>query len=171
MFPILTPIAIDPGHPFPHLRNKSLNLGVMFMREGQLEAGFGVVQVPMMLPRLLEVTGLKSADGSVARHAFVLLEDLIARHVETIFPGVRQKGVYTFRVTRNFDLEIDEEEGRGPPPDDPAGAAAARARERGAARSDRRAHAGVAGQAREGAEARLRTATCTARPACSTCPT
>jgi polyphosphate kinase len=112
VFPILTPIAIDPGHPFPHLRNKSLNLGVMFMREGQLEAGFGVVQVPMMLPRLLEVTGLKSADGSVARHAYVLLEDLIARHVETIFPGVRQKGVYTFRVTRNFDLEIDEEEGQ-----------------------------------------------------------
>ena len=87
VFPILTPIAIDPGHPFPHLRNKSLNLGVMFMREGQLEAGFGVVQVPMMLPRLLEVTGMKSADGSVARHAYVLLEDLIARHVETIFPA------------------------------------------------------------------------------------
>jgi polyphosphate kinase len=84
VFPILTPIAIDPGHPFPHLRNKSLNLGVMFMREGQLEAGFGVVQVPMMLPRLLEVNGLKSADGTPSKHAYVLLEDLIARHVETI---------------------------------------------------------------------------------------
>ena len=63
VFPILTPIAIDPGHPFPHLRNKSLNLGVMFMREGELEAGFGVVQVPMMLPRLLEVTGVKTPTG------------------------------------------------------------------------------------------------------------
>ncbi|WP_146648423.1 polyphosphate kinase 1 [Labilithrix luteola] len=110
VFPILTPIAIDPGHPFPHVRNKSLNLGVMFSREGENEPGFGVVQVPMMLPRLLEVSGYKTDSGMPAKHAFVLLEDLIARHVGTIFPGVRHKGVYTFRVTRNFDLEIDEEE-------------------------------------------------------------
>jgi len=110
VFPILTPIAIDPGHPFPHVRNKSLNLGVMFTREGEHEAGFGVVQVPMMLPRLLDVPGVKLGDGTLARHAFVLLEDLVARHVGIIFPGVRLKGVYIFRVTRNFDLEIDEEE-------------------------------------------------------------
>ena len=111
IFPILTPIAIDPGHPFPHLRNTSLNLGVMFQREGAIEAGFGVVQVPMMLPRLFEVLGVKVADGAPARHTFVLLEDLIARNVTTIFPAVRLRGVYVFRVTRNFDLEIDEEEG------------------------------------------------------------
>ena len=110
VFPILTPIAIDPGHPFPHLRNRSLNLGVMFMREGELEAGFGVVQVPMMIPRLMEVHGVKTPSGQPAKHAFVLLENLIARHVGAIFPGVRLKGVYSFRVTRNFDLEIDEEE-------------------------------------------------------------
>jgi polyphosphate kinase len=109
VFPILTPIAIDPGHPFPHVRNKSLNLGVMFSREGEGEPGFGVVQVPMMLPRLLEVSSAKPEVGP-AKHSFVLLEDLIARHVGTIFPGVRLKGVYVFRVTRNFDLEIDEEE-------------------------------------------------------------
>jgi len=109
VFPILTPIAIDPGHPFPHVRNKSLNLGVMFLREGEAEPGFGVVQVPMMLPRLLDVSGVR-VDGQRARHAYVLLEDLIARHVGAIFPGVRLKGVYSFRVTRNFDLEIDEEE-------------------------------------------------------------
>src|SRR5262249_9451403 len=76
IFPILTPIAIDPGHPFPHVRNKSLNLGVMFMGDGALDAGFGVVQVPMMLPRLMEVPGVKMPDGTPARHAFVLLEDL-----------------------------------------------------------------------------------------------
>jgi polyphosphate kinase len=110
VFPILTPIAIDPGHPFPHLRNRSLNLGVMFMREGEVEAGFGVVQVPMMLPRLMEVSGVKTPGGQPAKHAFVLLEQCIARHVGAIFPGVRLKGVYSFRVTRNFDLEIDEEE-------------------------------------------------------------
>jgi polyphosphate kinase len=109
IFPILTPIAIDPGHPFPHVRNKSLNLGVMFTREGQNEPGFGVVQVPMVLPRLMDVSSARSP-GVPARHAFVLLEDLIARHVGMIFPGVGLKGVYVFRVTRNFDLEIDEEE-------------------------------------------------------------
>jgi polyphosphate kinase len=109
VFPIMTPIAIDPGHPFPQVRNKSLNLAVMFTREGTLEAGFGVVQVPSVLARLLPVTGIKTANGHVAR-AFVLLEDLVARHASTIFPGVRIKGLYIFRVTRNFDMEIDEEE-------------------------------------------------------------
>ena len=110
VFPILTPIAIDQGHPFPHVRNKSLNLGVMFTRQGAHEAGFGVVQVPMMLPRLLEVPGVQRPDGSPAKLAFVLLEDLIARHVSAIFPGAHLEGVYTFRVTRNFDITIDEEE-------------------------------------------------------------
>src|ERR1019366_2841952 len=60
VFPILTPIAIDPGHPFPQVKNKSLNLGVMFTREGTLEHGFGVVQVPSVLPRLLTVAGIKT---------------------------------------------------------------------------------------------------------------
>ncbi len=110
VFPVLTPIAIDPGHPFPHVRNKSLNIGVMLSREGASEAGFGVVQVPTMLPRLLAVQGVLTPSGGQAKHAFVLLEDLIARHVGAIFPGVGIKGVYVFRVTRNFDLEIDEEE-------------------------------------------------------------
>jgi polyphosphate kinase len=110
VFPILTPIAIDPGHPFPQVRNKSLNLAVMFTREGTLEQGFGVVQVPSVLPRVLAVSGVRTPSGAPAVRAYVLLEDLVARHVSTIFPGVRIKGVYTFRVTRNFDIEVDEEE-------------------------------------------------------------
>ncbi|MDP9151597.1 MAG: polyphosphate kinase 1 [Myxococcota bacterium] len=110
VFPILTPIAIDPGHPFPQVRNRSLNLGVMFTREGTLEHGFGVVQVPSMLPRLLAVSGAKTPSGQPAARAYVLLEDLVARHVSTIFPGVRVDGLYVFRVTRNFDIEVDEEE-------------------------------------------------------------
>jgi polyphosphate kinase len=110
VFPILTPIAIDPGHPFPQVRNKSLNLAVMFTRDGTLEHGFGVVQVPSMLPRLLPVTGAKTPSGQPAVRAYVLLEDLVARHVSTIFPGVRVDGLYVFRVTRNFDIEVDEEE-------------------------------------------------------------
>jgi len=110
VFPILTPIAIDPGHPFPQVRNKSLNLGVMFTREGTSEQGFGVVQVPSMLPRLLAVGGVHTRGQTPATRAFVLLEDLVARHVSTIFPDARIKGLYVFRVTRNFDIEVDEEE-------------------------------------------------------------
>ena len=110
VFPILTPIAIDPGHPFPQVRNKSLNLGVMFKREGSNEHGFGVVQVPQMLPRLFPVTGVARPDGQPATRAFVLLEDLLARHVGTIFPGAHIDGLYVFRATRNFDIEVDEEE-------------------------------------------------------------
>jgi polyphosphate kinase len=109
VFPILTPIAIDPGHPFPQVRNRSLNLGVMFARVGSTEQAFGVVQVPSMLPRLFPVSGVKTAAGQPAR-AFVLLEDLLARHVGTVFPGARIQGLYVFRVTRNFDIEVDEEE-------------------------------------------------------------
>jgi polyphosphate kinase len=106
IFPVLTPLAIDPGHPFPHLRNKSINLGIMFSRdhEGQ-EPGFGVIQVPSMLSRLLRVR----VEGAV--RAFVLIEDVIARHVKEFFPAARLRGTYVFRVTRNWDLEIDEEEG------------------------------------------------------------
>ncbi len=110
VFPILTPIAIDPGHPFPQDRHQSQNIGVMFTRERPLEQAIGVVHVPSVLPRLLPVLGVKTPGGAPAR-AFVMLEDLVARHASTIFPSVRIKGVYTFRVTRNFDIEIDEEEG------------------------------------------------------------
>jgi polyphosphate kinase len=106
IFPVLTPLAIDPGHPFPHLRNKTINLGIMFAREheGQ-EPGFGVIQVPSMLSRLIRVR----MEGAV--RAFVLLEDVIARQVKEFFPSARLRGTYPFRVTRNWDLEIDEEEG------------------------------------------------------------
>ncbi len=157
VFPILTPIAIDPGHPFPHVRNKSLNLGVMLSREGETEPGFGVVQVPMMLPRLIEVQGNLKTDGGVpTKHAFVLLEDLIARHVGTIFPGVKLKGVYAFRVTRNFDLEIDEEEAQDLLQTIQQELRRRGARRRRASRGDRRALHRFAHQARSRAEARSR---------------
>jgi polyphosphate kinase len=105
IFPVLTPLAIDPGHPFPHLRNKNINLGIMLTRETENEAGFGVIQVPAMLNRLIPVR----VEG--AERAFVLLEDVIARHVGEFFQASRIRGTYPFRVMRNFDLEIDEEEG------------------------------------------------------------
>ena len=106
VFPVLTPLAVDPGHPFPHLRNKTINLGIMFARDYERQdPGFGVIQVPAMLPRLMRV----KVEGK--ERAFVLLEDVVARHVKDFFPSARLRGTYPFRVTRNWDLEIDEEEG------------------------------------------------------------
>jgi polyphosphate kinase len=105
IFPVLTPIAIDPVHPFPHVRNKSINVGVIFEKRAHTtEPAFGLVQVPTMLPRMIRV----NVEGT--RRAFVALEDLIFRHTRMIFPQMRITGAYAFRVTRNFDLEIDDED-------------------------------------------------------------
>ena len=105
IFPVLTPIAIDPVHPFPHVRNKSINVGVIFEKRAHTtEPAFGLVQLPTMLPRMIRVP----VEGT--RRAFVALEDLILRHTRMIFPQMRITGTYAFRVTRNFDIEIDDEE-------------------------------------------------------------
>ena len=95
----------------------------------------------MMLPRLFEVLGVKGADGALARHTFVLLEDLIASNVATIFPAVRLEG--RLRLPRHAELRPRDRRGggRGPPADDPAGAPAPGARQRRAARGRRRADA------------------------------
>jgi polyphosphate kinase len=104
VFPVLTPIALDPGHPFPHLRNKSLNLAVRFAPNAPgARLRYGVVPVPSVLPRLVEVP-------DSGRRTYVLLEDLIARYVAQLFPGMPIEGCWAFRVTRNWDLTIDEEE-------------------------------------------------------------
>ncbi|MEB2310222.1 MAG: polyphosphate kinase 1 [Sorangiineae bacterium] len=105
IFPVLTPIAIDPVHPFPHVRNRGINVGVIFAKHAHTnEPSFGVVQVPTSLPRIIRVplAGM--------RRAYVRLEDLILRNEELIFPQVTILGQYAFRVTRNFDIEIDEDE-------------------------------------------------------------
>src|SRR5450432_2558628 len=98
--PVLTPLALDPGHPFPHLRNKSLNLAVRFAGAAGARLRWGVVPVPEILPRLV-----------AAGEGAVLLEDAIASNVGLLFPGQPVDGCWAFRVTRNWDLSIDEEEG------------------------------------------------------------
>ncbi|MBX7113961.1 MAG: polyphosphate kinase 1 [Myxococcaceae bacterium] len=109
VFPALTPLAIDPGHPFPHLRNKSLNLAVVLRREGRRrkkevsETSLAVVQVPSVLSRLVPVP---VGNG----HAFLLLEELIALNVGELFPGFTVQQTAAFRLTRNWDLNVDEEE-------------------------------------------------------------
>ena len=104
IFPVLTPIAIDPVHPFPHVRNKSINVGFLFENAVGTEPSFGVVQVPQTLPRLI----LVPLEGT--RRAFISLENLIQRNRALIFPQMKISGSYAFRVTRNFDIEIDEDE-------------------------------------------------------------
>jgi polyphosphate kinase len=105
IFPVLTPIAIDPAHPFPHVRNKGINVGIIFEKRPQSgEPSFGLVQVPPSLPRLVRVP----VEGT--RRAFVQLEDLIVRNRQKVFPQLRMSGSYVFRVTRNFDIEVDDEE-------------------------------------------------------------
>jgi polyphosphate kinase len=109
VFPALTPLAVDPGHPFPHLRNKSLNVAVVVRRGGQRrrkelgESSLAVVQVPSVLPRLVP---MPSSTGV----AFLLLEELILLHAGDLFPGFAVDQACAFRLTRNWDLDIDEEE-------------------------------------------------------------
>jgi len=108
IYPVLTPLVIDPGHPFPHLKNKSLNLGVVFASDrDEAGIGFAVVQVPAILPRLVEAG---RGDAKSPGRVWVFLEDVIARHVGMLFPGLDILSVSPFRLTRNWDMEIDEEE-------------------------------------------------------------
>jgi polyphosphate kinase len=103
IFPVLTPLAYDPGHPFPRLLNKSLNLAVTLQRPGQIEKLFAVVQVPAVLPRLVQLPAEKG-------HAFTPLETVIRMHLPDLFPGMQLDNTTVFRVTRNSDFEIDDDE-------------------------------------------------------------
>jgi polyphosphate kinase len=111
VFPALTPLAVDPGHPFPHLRNRSLNLAVILAKsQGRRRARMpkeqllAVVQVPMVLGRIVR---LPSEPG---KSAYTLLGELIAAHAGDLFPGYDVKQTAMFRVTRNSDLLVDDEE-------------------------------------------------------------
>src|SRR5882672_1463891 len=114
VWPVLTPLAVDPGHPFPMLGNRSLNLAILLHREKERvtrrQTVLAVVQVPSVLKRINEVASAPGGDGPQARFSFMLLEDLIAMHAGDLFPGFRVVGCSAFRVTRNSDLSIDEDE-------------------------------------------------------------
>jgi polyphosphate kinase len=104
IFPVLTPLAIDPGHPFPHLLNRSLNLLVTVMDDETNEERTAVVQVPPVLSRLVQIPTYKKG------HHFALLGEVIAAHAGSLFPGLLVKEWFPFRVTRNADLEIADDE-------------------------------------------------------------
>lgn len=114
VFPVLTPLAFDPGHPFPHISNLSLNLAVV-IRDDKGQERFARVKVPTSLPRLVPIkrsSGGVRKDGTVPHnHYFVWLEQLIAHHLDSLFPGMTIKEYHPFRVTRHVDASIDEFEG------------------------------------------------------------
>ncbi len=96
IFPVLTPLAVDPGHPFPYISNKSLNLAIV-IREGATTR-FARVKVPPLLPRFIPI----------GQHQLLPLEDLVAAHVEHLFPSLHIESTHTFRVTRNADLSVSD---------------------------------------------------------------
>jgi polyphosphate kinase len=114
VFPVLTPLAVDPGHPFPFLSNLSISLAVEARDPATAERKFARVKVPEILPRFIPLATLHpEPDGAGALeqvHQFLPLEQLIAANLQDLFPGLEILGCYPFRVTRDMDLSILDEE-------------------------------------------------------------
>src|SRR3989442_1838700 len=106
IYPVLTPLAVDPGHPFPHISNRSLNLAVVITDTTYGER-FARVKVPPALPRLVSVPLTENTRGAVA---FVWIEQVIAAHLNMLFPGFDVWESYPFRVLRDADIELQEDE-------------------------------------------------------------
>jgi polyphosphate kinase len=111
VFPVLTPLAFDPGHPFPHISNLSLNLAVL-LRDKRGREHFARVKIPNTLSRFIPIkrsSGGHKKDGTPPyNHYFVWLEQVIAVHLGDLFPGMQIIQVHPFRVTRDADIEIQE---------------------------------------------------------------
>ena len=110
VFPVLTPLAVDPTHPFPLILNKSLNLFVSLrnLRKKQAAPLKAVVQVPRILPRLVRIESPDTSSNK--RDTFVFLSDVVRHFVSDLFPGHEAIGAWAFRITRNSHLYVDEEE-------------------------------------------------------------
>ncbi|BDS49434.1 RNA degradosome polyphosphate kinase [Rhodoluna sp. KAS3] len=107
IFPVLTPLAVDPAHPFPYISGLSLNLAVVVRNPDNGKEHFARVKVPPLLPRFVRIPG----NTGVTDARFVPLEDVIGEFMGLLFPGMDVLQQHTFRVTRNEDLEVDEDEG------------------------------------------------------------
>jgi polyphosphate kinase len=105
VFPVLTPLALGPGRPFPHISNLSLNLAVV-VRDPELGERFARMKVPGVLPRFVPCP----PDNGNSARSVVWLEQVIAANMESLFPGLQVLESYPFRVTRDADLEIQEDE-------------------------------------------------------------
>ncbi|MDR9435170.1 RNA degradosome polyphosphate kinase [Pontimonas sp.] len=105
IFPVLMPLAVDPAHPFPYISGLSLNLSVRIRDPRTDRVEFARVKVPPILPRFYPL-----ADDGSGRVRFIAIEDLISQHVGELFPGMEVLEHHEFRITRNEDVEIDEDE-------------------------------------------------------------
>jgi len=105
IWPVLTPLAFDPGHPFPYISNLSLNLAVVVKHGGRTK--FARVKIPDVLPRFVPLPDRLATRG---HQTFVFLEDIIRANLPRLFPGTTVKGAYLFRVVRDADLVIQEDE-------------------------------------------------------------
>ena len=103
IFPVLTPLAVDPSHPFPYISGLSLNLAVLVKKPDTNEELFARVKVPASLPRFMETANFAST-------RFIAIEQVIIANLHQLFPGMEIEDYYTFRITRNADLELEEEE-------------------------------------------------------------
>ena len=107
IFPVLTPLAVDPAHPFPYISGLSLNLAVVLQNPGTEKEHFARVKVPPLLPRFVLIPNPDQNEGV----RYVPLEDIIGEFLGLLFPGMTVLQYHNFRVTRNEDLEVDEDEG------------------------------------------------------------
>lgn len=112
IFPVLTPLAIDQGHPFPHLLNKSQNLAVLLQRPRTQDRLFAVVQVPAVLPRFVPLPDSSASPEKAGPKgvSLIALETVIRLHLPDLFPGMQIEHATLFRVTRNSEYEIDDDE-------------------------------------------------------------
>ena len=110
VFPVLTPLAVDPGHPFPFISNLSLSLAVEAADPESGERRFARVKVPEILPRFIPLERFCDSPDDVRPGEFLPLEALISANLDQLFPGMQILGVYPFRITRDMDIEIMEEE-------------------------------------------------------------
>lgn len=111
VFPVLTPLAVDPAHPFPYISGGSLNIAVIVENPTSGKSHFARVKVPDNLPRLVPVDVTTSENAKQnERHGFIAMEKLIAAHLESLFPGMIIKEAHSFRVTRNEDIDVEEDD-------------------------------------------------------------
>jgi polyphosphate kinase len=109
LLPIISPLALDPAHPFPRILNKSLHFIVSLKGKDAFgrNSGLAIVQIPRALPRIIQ---LPAEECDCGPSDFVFLSSVVHAYVDSLFPGMSVKGCYQFRVTRNSDLYVDEEE-------------------------------------------------------------
>ncbi|MFC4556255.1 RNA degradosome polyphosphate kinase [Georgenia faecalis] len=116
IFPVLTPLAVDPAHPFPYISGLSLNLAVVVRNPTTGKNHFARVKVPPLLPRFIAVDASgrphrpRDTPDDADRTSFVPIEDVIAEHLDTLFPGMEIVEHHSFRVTRNEDVEVEEDD-------------------------------------------------------------